>query len=103
VNDFAFVLGSDRYECSRIVADFLSPRLGQAHAGGLPQDEFVIETEMTLDQFESFVSHCYTSFSGLREDERRVSISVAREFGNHEIYSLLAPGYAGLTRSILEL
>jgi hypothetical protein len=71
-NDFAFIIGGDRYECSRFTAAFLSPRLGELAVGGLLLDEFYIETDLTIGQFESLVSHCTSSFSTLSGAERRV-------------------------------
>jgi hypothetical protein len=102
VNDFSVVFGSGRYECTRFFAAFLSPRLCECEVGGLPQDEFIFETELTVDDFDNFISHCCSSFSGLREEERRLFISTARELGNSEIYSLVASNCEGISQSIVD-
>jgi hypothetical protein len=101
-SDFAFVFGSARYECPRLLADFLSPRLCQYHLGGIPQDEFTFETQLMLADFESFISHCYGSFCGLTEAKRGLFVSVARELGNFEICALLVIDCEGPYNSILE-
>jgi hypothetical protein len=98
---FVFVFGSGRYECPRCIANFLSPRLCRASVGGLPQEEFVFETQLTVDDFGRFISHCFSSFSGLTYSERDLFISIARELGNWELYSLLAIDCKGLSNSSL--
>jgi hypothetical protein len=68
----------------------------------LPQEEFIFETQLTVGDFESFISHCCSSFCDLREEERTLFISIARELGNSEICSLLTRDCDKVSKSIVE-
>jgi hypothetical protein len=55
-NDFAFIVGSLRYECPWFVAAFLSPRIGRLRQRDRIVTEYKVETEDPKHQFEAFPS-----------------------------------------------
>jgi hypothetical protein len=89
IKDFTFILGNSRYECAWFIADFLSPKVSRFHSVDPSIEELVIETQITSDCFNKFISNCFTSFCSLSDDERQIFLSLSREFDNVEIYSLL--------------
>jgi hypothetical protein len=54
-NDFTFIVGEDRYQCSSFIASFLSPRIGQLQVSDSTLQQFVIATKDPEHYFHNFM------------------------------------------------
>jgi urate oxidase len=79
IKDFTFIIGNDRYQCAWFIADFLSPKMSRFHAVDPSIEEIAIETKITSDGFNKFISSCFTSFCEMSDDERQLFLSIRYE------------------------
>jgi hypothetical protein len=94
-NDFTFVVDSSRYECPRIVADFLSPRICQLHLLDFTADEFLIETKDPNHEFGNFLQLGHGRPIVVSDSARAFYNSICIELGNREIIYLLLSQFEG--------
>jgi hypothetical protein len=86
--DFAFVVGAERYLCPSFVAEFLSPRVSSLRSQDITVDEFSIETEDPAHQFGTLLSIGFGREVSLSQRELTFVRSVFGELGNRELFEL---------------
>jgi hypothetical protein len=97
-NDFAFVVGSKTYQCPRLIATFLSPKVARYCKQDPTISEYCLETEDRRNQFPDFLSLGYGSSIVVTEENRRYLLSVARELENTDLhFSILSQMEEGLS------
>jgi hypothetical protein len=84
-SDFCFVVGSEELSCSRLVADFLSPRVKWSHWVDPTTEMYVIDTVASKSQFESFLALGHGSSLTVDFAEASVYLALAEELGNREL------------------
>jgi hypothetical protein len=84
--DFAFIVGNERYPCPSFLAEFLSPRISSLRSQDITIDEFSIKTEDPGHHFGTFLSIGF----GREVLPSRVELSFLRsvcgELGNSELF-----------------
>jgi hypothetical protein len=101
-DDFAFVVGSQSYNCPRILAEFLSPRVYLSHSVDPSIAEYVVENQNSGGEFELFLSLGLDSTISITEANVDFFLSLSREFGNSNLYiSLLEHFESGFIYSQL--
>jgi hypothetical protein len=94
-NDFTFIIGDRRYECSWIVADFLSPKLANLHSVDPSITEYIVETIDSETKFATFLSLGCGSTIVIQEEDRKFLLSLCRELCNSELYALIIEHFTG--------
>jgi len=88
-NDFAFVVGSRRYECPSFVAEFLSPLVSRIHA----VDDCANELRLNVDDPDDFFQEFLLLGRGKSIDvpcqKRCTFLSICRELDNRELSDIL--------------
>jgi hypothetical protein len=86
-NDFGFVVGSATYQCPRLVAIFLSPKIAKLYSLDPTIAEYWVETEDRHQQFSQFLSLGSGSGLVVNHENRCYLLSVARELENDELHN----------------
>jgi hypothetical protein len=85
-NDFAFIVGDERYPCPSFIAELLSPRITSLRSQDITLNEFSIETEETNKYFGNLLSVATGREVSLLENELRFVRSVCGELWNSELF-----------------
>jgi hypothetical protein len=85
-NDFAFIVGDERYSCPSFVAEFLSPRVTSLRSQDITIDEFCIATEDPSHSFRLFLSIGFGGEVSLTETQLGFVRSVCGELWNSELF-----------------
>jgi hypothetical protein len=102
MNDFALIVGDQRFECSRFEVAFLSPRITTLLLQDPTIDEYELEVDVDPDQ--AFDSECVNGLISLsRNQSFQLTESnfdlvkmIAKIFGNSELCEMLSSfGTAG--------
>jgi hypothetical protein len=88
-NDFCFVVGDASYECSSVLADFLSPVIARLHILDPCLSEYTVQTIDSNSQFPSLLSLGRGSSIPIDSENGNFLLCIAREFGNSELYGLV--------------
>jgi hypothetical protein len=87
-NDFAFILGDERYCCPSFVAEFLSPRLSSLRAQDATIQEFCLEIDDPHHSFSDFVTLGFGHEIVLGVDNVSFIRSVCKELQNYELFEM---------------
>jgi hypothetical protein len=85
--DFVFVVDGVRYDCPRLVAQFLSPTVCFLHSVDVSNPEYMIGTKDPNDQFQLFLSLGQGSSIQVASANYPFFLSVARELSNSDLYT----------------
>jgi hypothetical protein len=95
VNDFTFIVDSCRYDCPRIVADFLSPRICDLHSTDPTAHEFSIQTQNPNNEFAKFLQFGFCQTVDVPGGEWPLYRYFASELANQELIDLLVARFEG--------
>jgi hypothetical protein len=93
--DFEFIVGGQRYNYPRILADFLSTRVCLSHFVDAWIAEYFIETSDLNDHFKLFISLGSGSIIRVTKANLDFFLSFSREFGNSDLYTSLLEHFEG--------
>jgi hypothetical protein len=94
-NDFQFIVGHERYPCSWIAADFLSPKICALHSVDPTVTEYVLELSDPDRQFNSFLELWQGSPLSVNDDNVRFFLELSRELQNRELYVSILNHFQG--------
>jgi hypothetical protein len=89
-NSFTFVVGHQPYNCSRVVADFLSPKISRLHEVDPSIDRIELRTADDSKQFEHFLSLATGQSIELTKQTFPFWLSLSEELENRELMSFVA-------------
>jgi hypothetical protein len=95
VNDFTFIVGSSLYDCPRIVADFLSPRICQLHSIDATANEFLIQTKDANREFANIIQLGLGQTVVVPDSAHVLYRSICAELANQEVIALLSKRVEG--------
>jgi hypothetical protein len=84
--DFEFVVAGQRYPCTRILGEFLSPRVCLSHSVDQSIAEYVVETPDLNDEFQLFISRGSGSTLPAIKANLESFICLSRELYNSNLY-----------------
>jgi hypothetical protein len=83
---FEFVVGGQEYQCPRVLAGFLSPRVCLYHSVDPSITEYVAKTPDFNGEFHSVISLGSGSAIPITRANRDFFLSLSREFGRSDLY-----------------
>jgi hypothetical protein len=92
--EFTFIVGSERFNCPRIVAEFLSRRIFNAHLVDQSITEYVVQTPDPAKQFKLFLSLGEGSTIRVDESTSAFFVSICGELDNPELCTSLLKHFA---------
>jgi hypothetical protein len=84
--EFEFLFGSQKYNCPRMMAEFLSARVRLSHSVDPSIAEYFVETSDLNDEFQLFLSLGFGSTIRVTKDNLDFFVCLSRELGNSDFY-----------------
>ena len=94
---FQFIIGDQRYNCSPIIAEFLSPKISKLRQSDPTLCEYIVETSDPSGKFKDFLTLALESKLQIAADDFSFFVALANELGNKELLLQLSSAYFSAT------
>lgn len=85
-NQFTFIVNGKSFKCSRIIADFLSPKVAQLHFTDISASKLIIDTQTKTGNFEQILNLAFGGEIVVNEINRDFLEEVSNQLENEEIF-----------------
>jgi hypothetical protein len=92
---FVFLVGSESYQCPRVLAEFVSPRISRHRASDRTYCEYTIESMVDGVPFDQIMALSCGNSVQVSERDAKSLFSVCQELENDELCFLLFNGLSG--------
>lgn len=90
-NNFTFIVNGKPFRCSRIIADFISPRVAQMHHSDVSTSEIIINTKNKTGNFEQILNLAFGGELEVNEINQEFLEEISTQLENEEIFLLSIP------------
>lgn len=88
-DDFKFVVGGNPHYCSKILADYISPRISRIHKTDPCFNLLEIPIEDPQNDFKLFITLMHNGFINVEVGKLPFFLSICQSLGNEELFSFL--------------
>lgn len=85
-NQFTFIVNGKSFTCSRIIADFISPRVAAMHFSDVAASEIVINTKSKIGNFDQVLNLAFGGEIQVNEINRDFLEEISTQLENEEIF-----------------